>query len=440
MSNYSWAVIQPLIGGMCIGAERAFGSKPKYVIDYDNIANSNMYVEYINDIKGGDVPHLIFDGGHLSGAATFQTEEMTNTFNSIKDVDVVVAVPICSGLSTANTSKTRGADAVQNLNQLGITEFALDVIKPKCYIYENACQLLADSALTLRHKLEDLGREYGYVTHYVFVNTENYGIPQSRKRSFVIMYRADVLSRNEDGELTLPVYENKGIKHEGLTNWFQRWYDIDKANGADTSRETAVNFFQMYVESKGQTIYDYCKDVAPLVEMSIIKKGEFPEFKEWYTGVYNDIMNNADPEDPKNPKVVWAGRWMGYINKIQERLDTNRPWYHGFEVTLPAKKNTCGSIFARSMASLYNTATGHTVTSRDGMRLMGMPEDFPCPTIKNEDPQHGANLALIGQNVPTCTAEWWCTQVRKALDGELPTLPVTDPKVFIQKFSKPELD
>ena len=66
-----WVAFQPLIGGMALGAEKAFGSTPLCVIDYKGVVNSNAYVNYMNNVRKLNLKHLILDGDLLSKSQIF---------------------------------------------------------------------------------------------------------------------------------------------------------------------------------------------------------------------------------------------------------------------------------------------------------------------------------------------------------------------------------
>jgi site-specific DNA-cytosine methylase len=106
------------------------------------------------------------------------------------DIDIVIGVPICSGLSLANCSttgsKARGANAEQNNNMYNIAELSLSKIKPKCYIFENAPGLYTKMGEPVVDKLYRIGKKYGYSMSLIKTDTFLHGIPQHRKRTFGI--------------------------------------------------------------------------------------------------------------------------------------------------------------------------------------------------------------------------------------------------------------
>ena len=159
-----YAAFQPLIGGALIGAQQSFGCPPTCVIDYDGVANSDLYLNYMSNVKKISLKHFVIDGGAYSLAKDLKKDEEGNPIYSwsdpeLQNLDVVVGVPICAGLSSANTQNSssskmgRGSDAMQNNNMLGMLDITLNTIKPKVYIFENAYKLATPLGAGIKEKL-----------------------------------------------------------------------------------------------------------------------------------------------------------------------------------------------------------------------------------------------------------------------------------------------
>jgi site-specific DNA-cytosine methylase len=68
-----------------------------------------------------------------------------------EELDLVCAVPVCAGLSTATVKPS--SDATQNNNQLFLLRYALQYLRPKVYVYENAPALTTNIGEKLRKTL-----------------------------------------------------------------------------------------------------------------------------------------------------------------------------------------------------------------------------------------------------------------------------------------------
>ena len=379
-----WAAFQPLIGGCDIGAQQSFGCPPTCVIDYDGVANSDLYLNYMSNVKKTPLKHFVIDGGAYSLAKDLKKDEEGNPIYSwsdpeLQNLDVVVGVPICAGLSSANTQNSasskmgRGSDAMQNNNMLGMLDITLNTIKPKVYIFENAYKLATPLGAGIKEKLIKLANEAGYATNIVKVNTINHGLPQNRTRTFFVAYRGDVapLMTYEptpcptimDVLEGLPPQQSAFQERNSDDGWIQylkdKWgpnYREEWAKHASAADFVAdecgdMEMAKKYFDEKGQRIIDYCI-------------GKKAQGKGWMSGA---------------------------------------PLYYG-----PSK---LPSLYGRSMGRCWHPTEERGYSLRECMRLMAMPDDFECPPK--------GKVGMIGQNVPVCTAAYYTDQVLKYLDGEL---------------------
>lgn len=111
-------------------------------------------------------------------------------------IDLVISTPPCQGMSTVGRNKGKAlVETSDERNFLILETFAfIDRLKPSYVIFENVPQLLK---IKIPFKgeflpvLEILERAYGndYNVKANIYNTMNYGIPQSRERVFIRMYK-----------------------------------------------------------------------------------------------------------------------------------------------------------------------------------------------------------------------------------------------------------
>lgn len=122
-------------------------------------------------------------------------EEIIKSVGS-KKIDLIISTPPCQGLSTIGKNKGKAlVETSDERNFLFLETFRfIDAFKPYYVIFENVPQLLK---IKLPYKgmvlsvLEILEYEYGkeYNIKANIYNTCNYGIPQSRERVFIRMYK-----------------------------------------------------------------------------------------------------------------------------------------------------------------------------------------------------------------------------------------------------------
>jgi DNA (cytosine-5)-methyltransferase 1 len=388
--NIRWLAYQPLIGGMDIGAEKAFGCPPTAVLDYDGIANSELYLNYMNEVKGNKLKHFYLNGGAYSLAEDFKPEVDAEGNEKVvwnwdmpefKDLDVVVGVPICAGLSSANTQSGsnskmgRGSDAVQNNNMLGMLSNVLKYLKPKVYIFENAYKLATPLGAGIKEKLTKMANDAGYGVNLVKVNTLHHGLPQNRTRTFMICVKDSNAPYLEyDGPAPIPaIMDIIGDlpKQQGacqVRSGDDGWIKYLKNKWGDKYREEWA---------KHNAAADFCADEC----------GELAYAKQFF-----DRQKDKDDIDYFISKKAQGKGWM-----------SGAPLYFGTH-KLP-------SLYGRSMGRIWHPVEERGYSIRECMRLMALPDDFP------EVPKQ--KMGMIGQNVPVCTAQYYCNEVKKFLEGKL---------------------
>lgn len=184
--NIKWVVAQPLIGGMAIGFENAFGTPPEAIITA-GFDNDKHYINYLNSKH--NIPIINMEPDYK----TFKSLEDEEKFNKLCDIDVLMHVAVCSGLSQMNSSnsgsKKRGdADNEQNQNMYNLTDLGMR-LDAKVVVYENAPAAYTKSGEETIARIRDIAENHGYTTHLLKTDTLKHGIPQSRKRTFISFYR-----------------------------------------------------------------------------------------------------------------------------------------------------------------------------------------------------------------------------------------------------------
>lgn len=111
------------------------------------------------------------------------------------NVDLLIATPPCQGFSLSGKNKNHDQMKDDARNFLVFKVFdAIDLIKPKYVLIENVPRFLK---LNYPHKgdfhniIDLLKKKYGqeYNIDYKILNSMDYGTPQSRKRTFIKIYK-----------------------------------------------------------------------------------------------------------------------------------------------------------------------------------------------------------------------------------------------------------
>ena len=124
-----WGCLQPLTGGMYLGAEQALGCPASWIISYPGLdsmkvkdgkiisaGNEYSLLEYLKK-KDRSVPYFNFCHGMFEYKAINEVEIVAKDsvvdHPDFEDLDIVVGVPVCSGLSQATIA---GQETKQSRN------------------------------------------------------------------------------------------------------------------------------------------------------------------------------------------------------------------------------------------------------------------------------------------------------------------------------------
>ena len=375
-----WVSFQSLAGGMMLGAEEAFGCPPLFTIDYEGVSNSDAYLYYMNEVRHVGLRQLKLNGTLLSGAENFVTQQDSDYFyDNVHDIDVVVSVPICSGLSVCTTSSARGGDAVRNDNMINITSFVLGRIRPKVFIFENAPALFAESGKKVRDRLEAWALNTGYSVTFIKTDSRLHENVQWRERTFVIFWKDWMCPQmkyvhNTAGTIVDYLSTiDKEAKYN--TKEFELFKDFDNNGYIKYLRK---KFGEDYIK---QWPVDKSRTIAGLIEY------------------YNDFDLAKSVMNPKECDfldhiVDKRSQGKNYMN--------NSPLYIG-DSRVPV-------VFGRTLDKLIHPSGQRGYTVREFMKFMGLPDDYDYQDVMK-------HLNYIGQNVPVVTARDWCLQIKDFLEG-----------------------
>lgn len=400
MKKLKWFCLQPLTGGMYIGSENAIGHKAEAIISFpgfgditknpkcDRINAGNeynllKYLEKKNDLTTYKIfKQKPFDDEELSKAEIYDHAVWgkNNKDLDFTDTDIVTAVPVCSGLSTATigTDETKNA---RNCNMVQLARYALGTIKPKVYIFENAPTLFSERGESVREQLEDIAEEYGYSVAYYKTDTQLHGVPQRRPRTFIYFFKW----RNGKKE-GVPM-----LNFTDVQDTMEHYFSLIPE---DASQQTPVvhnvlnNMLLKYARSKwGDNWRDEIADGKDNTDLIfyIIKHNLMDECLDWITNNYDDIK----PE-----------YHIPHITKIFKHIKTKLDMGLGFYSNAPViHRKIMPAIMFKSMIATVHPTEDRCLTIRECLHLMGMPNEFEL--YGSDD-----NYPKIGQNVPVKTAQY----------------------------------
>lgn len=412
--DIKWVALQPLTGGMYLGFENILGCPASCIISYRGLndrrpskeegnrgrcGNEFNLTEYLRQ-KGRPVPRYEFQHGmfDMEEDWRFVPDLYTDLeFPDLENIDIVCAVPVCSGLS-ALTATDADDKEKKNCNMKFLTKFALEVIKPKAYIFENAPMFMSGRGNSLRKWFEDLAWENHYRIAYFRTDTKFHHNAQRRPRTFVMF-----LKDAGNAHSRFPKLENIW-EHDTLT--------ISEVFNTIPKDAPQMDSFPI-----------------PLFENDVFitwaKETVGENWRDWFTG---DVMNRIIRENRLDEFENWCKtttkvkpdflrRMLKHIDHIRECLSEGHGWWSSCPKYYPT---LAPSIQARTMYATIHPTEDRLCSEREMMTLMGMPFDFEIQAnFMSAGPK-------IGQNVPVKTAEWIARVALQALEKDEDYCEVAD--------------
>lgn len=390
MKKLKWGCIQPLTGGMYLGAEEAIGHSAEWILSFEGLTDckkdingniitaSNEYniVEYLklhNRLpKYYTIKHRgMFDMNITENNPDIYLDDIKE-IPDYKDLDLVVAVPVCSGLSIVTNGSKETKDS-KNCNMLWLAYYTLNIIKPKCYVFENAPTLMGNRGDKIREQLEIIAKNTGYSILYYKTDSKYHFNCQQRPRTFVCFFKINEITGEE-------------IKFDYTNNHINIIDFFNNINQNTSQTEPVVSSFHNYI------LIDYIKDKVGN-DWNTKINGSLMIYVEKHLEL-NDFLNYIKTynctEEQKNKVIT-------YVEHIiyKRSLGMN---YYASDVCL-FNKDIFPSVQFRSIPNMLHPSGKRLCSVREYLSLMGHPEDFILYGDKSNYPK-------IGQNVPVKTAKF----------------------------------
>lgn len=397
----NWVSLQNLIGGFALGAEKAFGCPPGLIV-HAGWPNDVHYIEYMNKTRNLNIPVVQMNDDY----ATFATQEDETIFlnyTSKNDIDCAIMTPLCSGLSMLNcqndqsSSKARGnADSDQNQNMYNLTKLGMR-LKSKVIVFENAPTAYTNAGKAVVDHLDKIAINHNYTTQLYKTDTLLHGIPQSRKRTFILFYRDGNPALFQYEKIQYTKLENYLVNLEDLVHWNEFCYE--------TAKDVFYDFILEY--SQEDNYFKAMQKIGPnkstWTAMQLTQSIGFDKAIEFF----NKMLEENDDK-------IECKKWENGIRiskHCQNKLSQGKGYWDSSTYIANNGLFINALISKNIHRSLHPTEErGYNV--REMLHLMGMPTDFTMKNPKKDWQQ-------ISQNVPVVTATFIGTQIKKYLNNEL---------------------
>ena len=291
-------------GGLSLGFKLA-GFKIEGAIDYDkdsietfkkNFGKGKFFVKDINKID---------------------KEFIKKNF---RNVDVIIGGPPCQGFSNANRWHKNYSDP-RNLLFLKFIEF-VKIIKPKMVLIENVSGILSMSKGEIIRNIKEILNKNGYKVDYKLLNASEFGVPQVRKRVFIVGNRLNSLE-----------FFKKLKKHKKVTvkDAISELYSLEKKKEKKLNGKLENDYLK-YLRKKNSIVLNH--DIVYPAKSTIEKIKHVKQGENWQSIPVKLFKNNRNnrhssafkrlKEDDFSVTIDTGNAHSNYFHPIYNRIPTPR--------------------------------------------------------------------------------------------------------------------
>lgn len=373
MTSLTHATIIPLIGGEVIGSEQAHGKPPEFILTYSPFEANERHLRSWYKDRGVDMPYIVVDQGG----------------KPMKKVDVISSVCPCAGLSFLSTGY--GDHNENNKWMIETAKYVLGEVKPRVFWGENSPNLAGHVGRNIRAQLRQIGLDNGYSMSLYVTKSLLHGIPQVRKRAFYFFWQGD----------KVPVLD-----------WYDRGYQRIEDLLTGVKSNTLMEPINKNTPSMDDVYYRYVLDVIH----DGMTHREFASRFGTSSVRDNDILSYIEA---KGVSYRTVGKWLRETglgkDKDQEKCERRATKLEAGGNVMRrgtiVPKDRIGAFVGHYPMMLTHPVEDRYITYREGLSIMGMPEDFELL-----DPRKSVNHMC--QNVPVNTARDMASEVAMAIEDK----------------------
>ena len=299
--------------------------------------------------------------------------------SSLLDIDIIMATPPCQGMSTAGQKKVNDERNKLIINTVDLIE----KISPKYIFIENVPDFLKTVIEYNKKKMliPDLitnRLEKNYIIKFNTIDTKDYSVPQSRKRTIILLSR-----RDQERIWTIP---NKNDKHITLKDAIGNIPSIDPFI-KDVDEEELLEFFPQYYEKRDRAL-KISKWNQPPVHIKRQVKAMM------HTPTSCTAFDNKTFKPIKEDGTVVKG-----FRNTYKRQNWNLPAY---TVTMDNRKISSqnnvhpGRFLGKDCNENEIYSDARSLTLYEIMKVMSLPDDWPIPSTTSE----AFVRRIIGEGIP----------------------------------------
>ena len=268
---------------------------------------------------------------------------------------------------------------------LWISRYALSVIKPKIYIFENAPTFMGERGGYIRERLEKLANDNGYSIVYYKTDTQYHDNCQKRKRTFIIFFKKEFSPKME--------FEHVEVNYDEYLSRIPK--DATQQVALDFNVVNYVNMFCMEYLKKcfGDNWRDEVKDIFKY----IFKNNLFPKVLDY-------VDNESDATQKQKDQM------HRFVEHVEKKLSMGKGFYHALPY-IP-RDGKLPAVMFKMMQSCMHPYEDRLLSIRECLHLMGHPHDFELYGLPLRE------YPKIGQNVPVRTAYWIVSEAMRAYERD----------------------